>query len=318
MTTDPISDPSRRYAPAGLNRYVYCVNRPLYYTDPQGRWYLDLGIIGIGNDDTTGNFIFGVGFGLSNFVWQQDGSGNISNYQTFVGLNIANQKLGMGYSYDEKSLYDEEELSFGIQYYCFNANISFYHKKTWNSKEEWSSVNGSAGISYYGIGVGAEAGISSYTNSQGQTTTNGDIGIYAGYNSNDITIGISAQWNYMNGQYTGMDIGMNASVGGLSFGTNAYFDAQGHYVGWTDTISLGFSPAGSGASSVVGLTWGEQNGNRILAGFGGIYFNPIINFTAMANAEVAKMPYSTRQTLTSAGVTPCYGKINFSGREITV
>ncbi len=316
MTTDPISDPSRRYSPAGLNRYVYCYNRPLYYTDPEGRWYLDLGIIGIGNDDTTGNFIFGVGFGLSNFVWQQDSSGNISNYQTFVGLNIANQKLGIGYSYDEKALYDEEELSFGIQYYCFNANISFYHKKTWNSKEEWWSVSGSAGISYEGIGVGAEAGISSYTNSQGQTKKTSDMGVYAGYNENGVLVGVNAQWNYDTyGMYTGMNLGVSIGStfdggnGELSFGTNAYFDAQGRFIGITGSVSIQHSISAYGVnigSGSFGLTFGNVNGGWVLGG--GINLNPGVNLDNMANAEAAKMPYSTRQTLISAGVTlPEYG-----------
>ncbi len=38
LTPDPIIDPAKRYAPAGLNFYIYGLNSPLNYWDPDGEW----------------------------------------------------------------------------------------------------------------------------------------------------------------------------------------------------------------------------------------------------------------------------------------
>ncbi len=300
MTTDPISDPSRRYAPAGLNRYVYCYNRPLYYTDPEGQWYIDFGIFGIGNDDDTGNFIFGFGIpGIGSYTFQQDSSGKISSYESFIGYNIANETIGVGYDYTRQSWYDEEQMSISAQYYCFNAGVTFYHKKMWKNQESWTDLTASAGVGYQGLGVGGEYEIDDYTNGQGQITRTSDVGVYAGYYGNDTQVGFTSKWYFnMSGQYTGMSIGMSADAYGASLGTNGYWDAQGNYLGNTYTASYDYYFGLSQKELYIGLslTWGTVNGNQILEGSGGLYFNPSFNLTNMANAEATRLAGGTGNT----------------------
>ena len=69
------------------NRYSYCLNNPLKYTDPDGEWF--------GIDDliaAAAGFVFGyVGYGIStgNWGWKAVGAGGMGAAMAWVGYNTA-------------------------------------------------------------------------------------------------------------------------------------------------------------------------------------------------------------------------------------
>ena len=63
ITQDPLQDPSRRYGPSGLNRYIYGLNNPLKFWDPMGENDWDNFWNGVGNA------LKGVGDALSKIDW---------------------------------------------------------------------------------------------------------------------------------------------------------------------------------------------------------------------------------------------------------
>ena len=136
MTPDKISDPARRYSPAGLNLYVYGLNNPIYW-DPDGLWAFGIGLV-ISWDEQHG---WGGGFGVA----CDFGSGgnpcgiNFSYIQYQDSTNVVN--LGVAF--------DAKVASFG-----FNFN------DTWNDQTKTSSTSANVGISVCGVGV--EAGGSTY------------------------------------------------------------------------------------------------------------------------------------------------------------
>ncbi|MBP1644664.1 MAG: hypothetical protein H6Q16_239 [Bacteroidetes bacterium] len=75
-----------------FNRYSYCLNNPLMYTDPSGEWFGidDLVIAGAG-------FIFNyVGYGISNDDWGLNaiGAGALGAVSAWIGFNTAGMATG--------------------------------------------------------------------------------------------------------------------------------------------------------------------------------------------------------------------------------
>lgn len=183
ITSDPIGDPSKRYSPAGLNRYVYGLNNPLFYTDPSGLWNFGFGItfgwtqehgfsigIGIAADFSEGNGT-GLGAGLDLGISYNFGDNSISaNASIFVNLTIeyVSVKASLGYSYNTNSG-RMITASIGASILCFGAEVGTtqYWDNSGNYRGGITYVEGFIGSTANHMGGGYQWGSGDYQSETG-------------------------------------------------------------------------------------------------------------------------------------------------------
>ena len=236
ISSDPISDPSKRYSPAGLNRYVYGDNRPLYYTDPEGKFLYELFLAIAGAILGTFNAM------ISNF--DELMHGDLLDYFANMNLGAISGAASLEMTGHGIPLYislSTRGWSAGVGYSIGNAFTvgAGIHDK-WDNSEYGFSVNaglGSADKKYSGFHLGFSADVDYGPNG----TSSGDIGFSAGFGAASVGVGL----NFQNGQYAGYgfngsiggDIGNNYSIG-LNGGMN--FDTRGHYAGANFGVNIGY------------------------------------------------------------------------------
>ncbi len=233
ITSDPIQDPSKRYAPAGLNRYVYGDNSPLRYIDPEGQFGLDdliAGIVG-GIIGAISNVIADIASGdykdilLDSILGSTAGfiNGVVEHYGIPMYISFNTRGFGAGVGYN---LGGVVSVGAGIH-------------SDWSGQNYGFSVNaGLGGVDKYkGLSLGFSAGID--YGPEGQKS-------YFGFNAGAGSINFGANWNYVNGQYAGFGVngGFGGDIGkGYSLGLNlgANFDAKGNYSGGSAGINIGYN-----------------------------------------------------------------------------
>jgi RHS repeat-associated protein len=223
ITSDPIQDPSKRYSPAGLNRYVYGLNNPLKYWDPDGENPFAI-------FTTIFGFITGTISGIINFtqtgnaadIFLGMASGTASGFMNGFGIPISISLSTRGFS---------AGVGFGIG--NFNAGVGFH--SDWSGQNYGFNV--SAGVGTPGSpGVGLSFGMD-YRQGGGWNTTIGanisvgfdktggttlNMGTSVSFNEKGISGG---GWNIGVSQKSEATAGGNYSVFGGNIGVN--FDQSG-------------------------------------------------------------------------------------------
>ena len=256
ITQDPIQDPSKRYGPAGLNRYVYGLNNPVTFWDPYGEdiWsglFMGASMGQVSStalgDDVMSNVVGamfeakdssyqGVSLYCYNYVNEQVNP----NYEEFIGIDLGFVKYGYGKSKNE-GYYIEEGSSLEVNLapigapVYFGGGVDFKHSYTYRTETFNWNVNAGIGIGdpkFLQVGAGLSFGGTM------ERSLNGDeydrmwksqseyIGTNAGVTVAGVTAGVHAQWNYGEfGEYEGMNYGFGLSYGySQQTGYNQGFD----------------------------------------------------------------------------------------------
>lgn len=235
ITMDPIQDPAKRYSPAGLNYYVYCINNPLNYTDLKGEWFGidDLikvvigGVIGAVNGffnflDSGNPFDIILGSISGAATWLLNGNG----IPIYIDITTSSFSFGFGYTFSILNVgagitigYDER----GIRSAGMNANM---------------------GLKFGPVGVGLSAGIMSdnYNGFSSNVGASLSFGTTNGAQSSRLNLGMNAQFDRDGFSGFGLNMGVQANYGNAvginGFGINGglNFDKNGNFTG----NSMGF------------------------------------------------------------------------------
>jgi len=276
-----VQDPAKRYAPAGLNRYVYGDNRPLYYWDPEGESFflfdLFCGLInGILNFIQTGNpldIVLGVVSGAITGIMQNFGiplyvSFSTQGYSVGVGYGVGGLNAGVGYnsSWSGESYGFSMSLGTGLPGQPgFGVSLGFQY----NEGSGWST-NVGANVSF------SMGGMSSL--SLGGSIGFGENGISGGFN-----VGLSSRGEAdSNGAY--YTAGVNA---GLSFDKHGFAGVNyGVSVGYNERVANSYDMMSSNESVNVSIT----KGGAAATG----------NLTSMRYQDVFKKVETTKMDSSSA------------------
>ncbi len=321
MTTDPISDPSRRYSPAGLNRYVYCVNRPLYYTDPTGcDIWSDL-LIGAGLDILSGGAISSAAIFAAatlsttavtaavtavSSTWvtsvgpdQQTGGWDAG--VSILGLVGTNIEFYQGNAYANYIFYGAQMpgTSLGVGY--------DYQYGSWYDQEE---ASGSVNLGTSPLNIFGDYSHKEYWNT-GEEWINNTQGIGFGYGTGfKIGADVSVRQSWYSSGYGNrltlqdMVLGFGADVGignvNLGLSTNLYYNGYGQYEGADIGLMVGFNQSNGGAAAQ-----GGSAGMGVSGGLGlNLYlnqYNQISGITGTINAGFETKYYAGGNISMTAG-----------------
>ncbi len=243
ISPDPISDPSKRYSPAGLNRYVYGINNPLKYSDPDGQWafFDDIAALIIGavvgainniiTDITSGDWkdiladsILGSVSGAVNFELQHNA------IPVYIGLSTRGYSAGVG---------------FGLGGGAFNVGAGFH--SDWNGQNYGFSASAGVGMpggAGFGVSIGAD-----YSRENGWTSNIG-ANVSLGMTKNS-TLNLGASLNFDSEGVAGGGFTFGMSERGAADAKTGAYDVMGATAG-INTDRYGR------ASESLGLTYGHN------------------------------------------------------------
>lgn len=182
-----------------FNRYSYCLNNPLKYTDPSGEWF--------GIDDL---FIAGVSFvtgyvsnGLQSGHWGWDSvkSGIYSAVSSWIGFNTAGMSTGV-----ISSTTVQNGMLAGLNTFLntFMPSVNFPVTKHFSFSMSPSIGFGTGGFSFgAGLGMGYTSGDFSIQTGIGMGSNYGGWNVGASYKGYGASYGITT---YESGKFHGQDI----------------------------------------------------------------------------------------------------------------
>lgn len=198
----------------GYNRYSYCLNNPLKYTDPSGN-FLKMAMFGIG---MLADYLSNLSTG------QHDPLGNAYR-------NVSSGIDGMSNCMQFKIYSDENTLvTAGLDPFSIGLSANYYQKAgDWNLNANvgvgyFSGPNAGAGVGYsigdFSIGIGGSTNFSSYSFSGGGSYNDGrfSAGYYQTYYGGSNGDAALNQWS------GGFSVGLN----GMKFREENDFLAFGH------------------------------------------------------------------------------------------
>ena len=172
-----------------FNRYAYCLNNPLKYTDPDGEWFLT----------------FGLDYG-------KNSNGNFGVTGLSLGINFGTFGFGTHFNWGNgftAGLYGEVGPHIGCA--GVNATLGFDYNFTYGTST--LSLSGGYGASY-GIGRASLGGNVSYTFGLPQGVSGFNANIMAG-------LGLAGNINKY-GQQAGFGLSASYGTQGFGFGAHTY------------------------------------------------------------------------------------------------
>jgi RHS repeat-associated protein len=204
----------------GFNRYSYCINNPLRYTDPGGQWFGadDAVVAGVG-------FVFGyVSYGITNGDWGKQAfiNGGMMAASAWIGYNTCGiATAGQGLT---------SASTPAMMNYIGSMTINTVASSIMPSMNIPISNNFSISISP-GFGLGPN-GLSGGINVAG-TYANGDWTVSGGFGANDLGYSVSGgasyydketrkRYSYYINYFGGRSDGHNQMVGGIGYSRDDY------------------------------------------------------------------------------------------------
>ena len=224
MSMDPVKNPRLAYSPIGLNRYMYCRNNPLRYTDPYGDWF--------GADDIgyliVGAVVGGVNASINNIGDLISGRMNGWDFTANIGLGMVSGAGSMWLNCNGIPVY----FNLSTKGYSVGAGVSFgglvnvgggVHG-SWDGSSVGLGVNAGLGTPQ-GMNLGLNAGVD-FSRNASPVYSVGLGGGYAGVNA-----GANLKFNNEGYAGTGLSLGYSGKVGNSGFtygmGGNVEVDKNG-------------------------------------------------------------------------------------------
>ena len=315
ITPDPIQDPSKRYAPAGLNRYVYGINNPLY-TDHDGQWFLIDDLVKF----VAGAIIGTLNAAISNIGDLMNGTMSLTDYFANMGLGGISGGASMWMNGNGIPLYislSTRGYSAGVGYnFGGLINVGGGFHSDWSGQNYGFSANvGLGAANNVGPGIGLSMG-ADYSKDNGWSNS---IGANVSFGSSGGSFSLGGNLNFNKEGYAGF--GLNAGLSGANsegysaganYGLN--FDKNGQYSGGSFGLTGSYTGYSVNEFGAQNMTYSEAAGINFtrdgkVSGYGNYSATRTINNgadyayfaaynskrfsgygTQMRNAERGKMP----------------------------
>ncbi len=249
ITQDPIQDPSRRYGPSGLNRYIYGLNNPLRYTDPDGEWFLIDDLVAA----AVGAVVGAVNSAINNLHDLLSGSMSVTDYMVNIGLGAFSGAVSMDLNHNGIPVFftlSTKGYSVGLGYnFGGLVNVGASYHSDWSGDNYGFSTNAGLGGPNGGPGIGISMG-ADYSQQGGWTTNiGGNVSIGFGDSGASLSMGANAIFGSNGYEGYGLNGGLSYSTkvgdsgGSVNVGSNAgvNFDRNGQVTGYTAGLYGGYS-----------------------------------------------------------------------------